>query len=228
VVSLFAMALLSAPGAIDHAFHLWFWLGVSLSFLPGGRPAETATRAYKLSYVTVIAGAQTLMLSFYSLAGFWKIYEGLQALARGVEGNFAPRGLAEQFADRMLVTGTTPLLADFAINNYWLIWPAFVALIYVQFVAGVAAFRPRLHQAWGYTLILFHTGTWVLMEIEFPMHVVLAGLFLVMSPFRPTRFDLWRTLADLPVFGLPFRFTARTSGRAMRPALAWSVPAGDG
>lgn len=227
-VSLFAIALMSAPGAIDHVAHLWFWLGASLCLLPAGRPAAKITCAYKLSYVSAIAGSQMLMLTFYSLAGFWKICEGLEAVARGVEGNFAPRGLAEQFADRMLVTGTNPLLADFAITNYWLIWPAFIALIYIQFVAIFVAFRPRLHQTWGYALILFHTGTWLLMEIDFPMHVVFAALFLVMSPFRPTRFDLRQTLADLPGLGVAFRFTTRATGRAMQPALAGGVPTGDG
>jgi hypothetical protein len=154
------------------------------------------------------------------MAGFWKAYYGVLDILRGMEGNFAPRGLALQLADRMLNTETRPLLADFAIEHYWIVWPAMLALIYVQLVALLAALRPRLHVAWGYLLIAFHVGTGLLMQIFFAKHVLLLMLFFVMSPFRPMHLALVAIIEDLPLFGAVARKLRQASYSARpRPVL---------
>lgn len=71
-----------------------------------------------MAYLSVIAGTQALIRLFYSFAGFWKFFWGLGPLFQGIEGNFAPRGLALQLANRILETGTVPLLGHFVIINY--------------------------------------------------------------------------------------------------------------
>jgi hypothetical protein len=151
-----------------------------------------------MSYLSVIVAAQALVLLFYTLAGLWKVRSGLLALIDGEEGNFAPRGLALQLADRMLLAGTKPLLADAAISYYWLIWPMFIGLMYCQLTAVLTALRPRLHMIWGYLLISFHLATWLLMEINFNEQLLFVGLLFVMSPFQPRLFDFRATLADFP------------------------------
>ena len=143
-----------------------------------------------MSYLTVVRTAKVLFFTFYSLSGFWKGgTDGVQDLFAGLEGNFAPRGFALQLADRIVQTNTTPLLADIAIRNYWLGWPAFLVLIYAQFFALVAVFRPRLHVLWGYLIIGFHVGTGLLMDIFFQQHVMRCYLF-VPLPFRPLQWSL--------------------------------------
>ena len=203
----------NSQGTMDHSYHAWLWLGICLVFLPGLN-TKAPRRAGKMAYLSVIAGAQTLILLFYSFAGFWKFFWGLGPLFQGIEGNFAPRGLAQQLANRILETGTVPLLGHFVITNYWLSYPMFLVLIYMQLVALFVALRPRLHLIWGYGLIVFHMGTWLLMEIYFPVHVLLLGLLFVMSPFRPERWTVREVLYDLPIFGFFIRKLWRTSGSA--------------
>ena len=213
VLFLLTVAIENSQGAMDHAYHAWLWIGICFVFLPRLRSTGALPRVVKMAYLTVIASTQTLILLFYSIAGFWKVFQGLKPLLQGTEGNFAPRGLALQLADRMLTTGTSPLLGDFAVANYWLIWPMFLFLIYVQLVAVLVALRPRLHIAWGYILIIFHIGTWLLMEIEFPEHVLLLGLLFVMSPFRPRQWNFRDVLSDLPGFGLLVRLLGPMQSR---------------
>jgi hypothetical protein len=205
ILCLFVSALENSQGAMGHEFHFWVWIGICLVFLPSVQSSGTLPRTYKMTYLSVIVAVQALILVFYSLAGFWKVRYGLGPLLHGIEGNFAPRGLALQLADRMLETGTSPLLADFVITNYWLIWPMFLALMYIQLVAVLVVLRPRLHVVWGHLLILFHIGTWLLMEIEFTQNVLFLGLLFVMSPFRPREWNFREALSDLPGLGLPVR-----------------------
>ncbi|MEX0923393.1 MAG: hypothetical protein WD489_03665 [Rhodovibrionaceae bacterium] len=212
-----ACTIPNSLGGINHPYHAWFWIGVCFVFLPDVKRGEIS-RHIEMSYLLVISTCQALLLFFYSLAGFWKLVYGLQGLFAGYEGNFSPRGLALTLADRMLQTGTDPLLANFFIVNYWLSWPMFIGVIYIQFVAVLVAFRPRLHALWGYLLIFFHLGTYLLMEIGFSQHVLFLALLFVMSPFRPMQWSLPQVIGDLPIVGLVYRrvltrFAASAPGR---------------
>jgi len=197
VLCLMVVALTNSQGGINHGYHVWLWVGVCFAFLPE-TTLSCESRKLKMSYLSVIVAAQALVLFFYTLAGLWKVRYGLVALINGQEGNFAPRGLALQLADRMLVTGTKPLFAELAISNYWLIWPAFIVIIYCQSSAVLTTLRPRLHTVWGYVLISFHLGTWLLMEIPFPVQMLFVGLLFVMSPFQPQLWNYRKALADFP------------------------------
>ncbi len=208
-------AIASSFGGINHGYHAWIWVAVCFVFLPNG---HNQSRPRRLSYCLTFAAAQGLILTFYSLAGAWKFYYGLQAAMNGVEGNLSPRGLALTLADRVMQTGTEPLLADLLIRNYWLAWPMFLALGYAQLVAALLVFRPRLHVAWGLILIAFHTGTWLLMEIWFTSHVMLLVILMTMSPFRRADWRTWQTLAELPLFGPLFG-----RERLVRPPPAMAV-----
>lgn len=217
--ALFAVAVLQVGavsnsfGGMNHAYHAWFWIGFCLIFLPDAAD-RTGLRAARMGYLMVIATCQALLLSFYSLAGLWKILGGFVAFSMGREGNFSPNGLSLTLADRILQTGTSPLLGRVVIDHTWLSQPMFLILIYIQFVAVAAAFRPRLHVSWGYLIIAFHIGTWLLMEILFIQHVVLLALFLVLSPFAPKTLNLREIAADLPVLG---RFARRLLPPSKKP-----------
>lgn len=194
---LFCLAIPPSIGGTNHGDHAWFWTSLCFVFLPVAR-----NRTGKLIYCQTFAFAQALMLFFYTLAGFWKVRYGVASLVQGVEGNFSPRGLAITLADRIVQTNTEPLLGPFFIDNYLLAWPLFLGLIYAQFVAVAIVFRPSLHIPWGLILIAFHVGTFVLMEISFPNHVLLLLLLLVSSPFARTDWLQWGTLAKVPGAGL--------------------------
>ena len=207
---LFSVALLQVAaaanslGGINHAYHAWFWMSVVLVFLPNAH----GTRADKMAFLSVIAGCQALLLTFYTLAGFQKFGAGAAALQHDLTGNFSSSSLAATLADRMLQTGTQPLLAEFVIDHPWLSQPLFLPIIFIQMMSIIIAFRPRLHLAWGLALIAFHVGTWLLMEILFIQHIALLALFLMASPFAPRKLEWRQALDDIPVAG---------------PALSWVV-----
>ena len=203
VVFLLTATVPNSLGGINHPYHAWFWVSLVLLFLPDGNP-EKFSRAAKLSYCTVILAAQALFLLFYSMSGAWKILFGLIDLGNGQPGNLSPGALSWTLANRILQTGTDPILADLVIDNLWLAWPMFIAVMYFQIVSVIVAFRPRLHVLWGYLLISFHLGTWLLMEIIFVQHILLLIILLVLSPQRRAFSSLSGTLGDLPILGPMF------------------------
>lgn len=206
--ALFALGLFlcgafwSSFGGINHVYHAWAWAAFMLTFLP-----KVHDRASKLTYLLVFATAQGLILSFYSLAGAFKLIWGSVAFFTGRIGNFSPDGFAYTLADRVVQTNTKPLLADTMIAYPLVSFPVFLALIYIQLVAVIVAYRPRLHVIWGLALLGFHIGTWLLMEIASPQHFLVLLALIVFSPFRSDKLIDLAALKELPIFGHIFKLT---------------------
>lgn len=206
----FAVTLLACAavpvslGSVNHNYHEWIWLAFIFVFLPSKLEGNTS-RVTKLSYCLTFAAAQGIILMFYTMAGLWKAMLGLISLIRGVPGNFSPDALAWTLADRMAQTNTEPLLGPFFVENPVIAWPMFMGIIYAQVVSIAIAFRPSLHRVWGWILIAFHTGTFVLMEIAFPTHIVILLLLLIASPFQRDNWTSRENLMHLPIFGWAFR-----------------------
>lgn len=213
VTFLMCAAIPASTGAINHGFHEWFWIAFVFVFLPNAEG-----RRGRLAYSMTFATAQALVLLFYTMAGTWKLLFGMTALMSGRPGNFSPEGLAWTVADRMMQTGTQPLLGPFIIENYWAAMPMFLILLYAQLMSIFVAFRPTLHIIWGGLLIAFHTGTFLLMEIAFPTHIAILMLFFVMSPFQRSDWFAPQTLLKLPLLGNLLDIAARLSIPAMRRA----------
>jgi len=206
VLFLMACTVPNSFSGINHPYHAWFWVSFLLIFLPsgsGGEP-ENPSRRHMMAFATSVFTVQMTLFLFYSMSGVWKVFYGIRAVVKGQDGAFSLGGLAYNLADRVLQTNTSPLLVDFVIENYLLAWIGFLGVMYVQATALIAAFRPRLHVLWGALIVLFHLGTWLLMEIIFNFHVLLLAIFFLYSPFRPARFNLRDTLADVPFLGTLF------------------------
>ena len=200
---LLSATLTNSYAGINHPYHAWFWISFVFVFLPSHAHAvsDHNVRTRKMSYLTVLVAAQAMLLYFYTLSGTWKIIHGIGAINEGLDGIFSLGGLSHNLANRVLQTNSTPLLAEFAIENFAVSWLGVMAVLYIQFTAVIAAFRPRLHLWWGLTIVMFHFGTWLLMGIVFSAHVLLLLLLFVISPFRPAVFDPGKTVLDLPVIG---------------------------
>lgn len=190
-------------GAINHGYHMGFWISFCLIFLPDGKASDLlASRVRRMQFLTIFSMTQALILLFYSLAGAYKVAAAVISLTRGHFSAFAPEAMANTLAFRMLQSNSDALLAPFIIENHWIGWPLYLGLYYVQFVAILIAFRPQLHVAWGVFLIGFHVGTLIFMEISFSHHVLYLALLFVLSPFVIVPFN-WRIAArQLPIFGL--------------------------
>ena len=132
-----------------------------------------------------------MFLLSYSMAGSLKLVAGIKSLVAGEMGNFSLLGFSSLLADRMVQGRGSTILGEFFVDNPYFGFPIFVALIFLQAFSFPVAFFPRLHRVCGLTLIGFHLGTGLLMDIFFTTHILWAALFLVCSPFRIDR-GTWR------------------------------------
>ena len=155
-------------GAVNHNLHEWLWIGFCFIFLPNGDASATSrSRADRFSYLAVISMAQGLILLFYTLSGFYKVKFATLALLSDKVGGFSPEAMALTLANRSIQTNTDPVWAPFIIENYWIGWPLYLGLYYVELVSIMIFLRPELHRIWGVFLIAFHFGTFLFMEITF-------------------------------------------------------------
>jgi hypothetical protein len=206
-------------GAINHGDHEWFWLSVCFWFLPTGRlDAVRATRSARLRFLTGFALAQGLILLFYTLSGIYKTYFALAASAAGQAGGFSPDAMAITLAWQSIQSGVEPMWAGPIIDYPLLGWPLYLTLYYIELVAVVVFFRPRLQQAWGVMLIAFHFGTLLFMDLAFPKHVLINGLLFVMTPFALGHRHEWAVLKELPLLGRIPRLFRKSDRRAVSPS----------
>lgn len=196
-------ALLNSFGGISHGYHEWIWLSfVFLVFLPAGdQNTLGASRTLRFGAIGAVVYAQALILLFYTMSGAFKVFIGLLFHSIGATSVFSIDAMAIQLADRSTQTGTTPLLAPLIIDNPVLGWPLYTGLVLLELFAIVFLFRPQLHRFVGTCLIAFHFGTYLFMEIIFPLHVLINGLLFLMSPFAPRHVTVGDMVRALPVVG---------------------------
>ena len=198
-------ALQNSWGSMSHGTHEWFWIAALFVFLPDASKDDILrSRVLRVQVLNTFAGAMALILLFYTMSGYYKVFDAVVHLIRGEFSGFSPAAMAHTLAWRTMQTDTTPLLAGYIIDNPVLGWPLYVGLYYIELVAIMIFFRPSLHRAWGVLLMLFHFGTILFMDIPFPTHVLFCAMLFVLSPFAPEKEDLGRSLSDLPMLGWMF------------------------
>ncbi|MEM8947828.1 MAG: hypothetical protein AAGC99_00685 [Pseudomonadota bacterium] len=190
-------------GSINHGNHYWIWTGFCFCFLPAGNQRSLgASIIGRYRYLLVFAYTQGLILLFYSMSGFWKVAAGIEALIDGRIGAFHPEALATIVAAKMIQLDKPTILGPWLTDNAWAGWPAYMFVIYVELFALFAWLRPGLHRVFGLALACFHVGTFLLLGISFPKHVLILTILLIWSPFIPDRQGFYATLVSLPGFGL--------------------------
>jgi hypothetical protein len=192
------MAFVNGFDKIGADLHMWFFVSAILILLPRG-PWTARRVADRQYFITVIWTCQFIVLFFYTLTGFWKVYTALDALAAGKINGFSLSGFSYIIGYAMLRTKYDTVLGDFLTRNVLAGWAMYCGTMFLEGFSVIAAFRPRLQRFWGLGLILFHIGTQLAMGFTFPKNVVLLALFLVASPFAPDRIVVKDTLLDLPV-----------------------------
>lgn len=193
-------------GSINHGNHYWIWTAFCFSFLPSGdQRTLRRSAACRYRYLLVFSYTQGLILLFYNMSGFWKVAAGIEALILGKVGTFHPEALATIAAAKMIQTDRETLFGPWLAENPLVGWPIYMLIVYVELVAILVWLRPRLHPVFGLTLASFHFGTFMLLGISFPKHVLILTLLLVWSPFIPDRMTFSEMLASLPGMGLFLR-----------------------
>ena len=193
------MAFVNGFDKINHDLHAWLFVGVVLVLLPRG-PWDSSRRAsHRQYFLVVFSTAQFVMLLFYTLTGFWKVYTATRDFAAGTMGGFNLSGFSYIVANRLVQTSQSAVLGNFFVHHELYGWALFCGTMYLETFSVIIAFRPRLQRAWGFGLILFHVGTQLAMGFTFFENIVLVGLLLVCSPFAPEHVDVRATVLDLPV-----------------------------
>jgi hypothetical protein len=193
------MAFINGFDKINHDFHAWLFVSLVLILLPKGPWVSSRRTADRQYFLVVFATAQFVMLLFYTLTGFWKVYGATTDFAAGRIGGFNFSGFSYIVANRLVQTSQVAVLGDFFVKHEVYGWALFVGTMYLESFSVIITFRPRLQRVWGFGLILFHVGTQLAMGFTFAGNIVLLGLFFICSPFAPERVDIRATLLDLPV-----------------------------
>ena len=197
------VALSNSYGSINHSTHILLYVSFALLFLPRRERSQPQTRRALLACLNVFWLIQIILLLPYTLSGFWKIWYGRPDL-------LSPDALTRILLNRLLAEADDiPPLLPFVSQHDLFTYAMWLLTIYIEIFAILVVFRPHLHRLFGVILMLFHiTSDW-LMNIAFPNHIVLLGLFLVFSPLAPARLSLSGLTQSLPIIGIPFRAVKR-------------------
>ena len=197
------VALSNSYGSINHGTHILLYVSFALLFLPRCKRNQPQTRRDMLACLNVFWLIQIFLLLPYTLSGFWKIWYGRLEL-------LSPDALTRILLNRLLAEADDiPPLLPFVSQHDLLTYAMWLLTIYIEIFALLVVFRPHLHRPFGVVLMLFHiTSAW-LMNIAFSNHIILLGLFLVLSPLAPARLSLSGLMQSLPIIGVPFRAVKR-------------------
>lgn len=196
------LALNYSFGKISHGTHIWLWVAFVFIFLPDLRLGGRApTRMEKRQHTYFVWAAQAVVLSFYTLSGSLKVGHGVYQALAGQLSLFSPDALASNIAFRVGKTEHATLLGEFLVDHSPLGMPLFLGAVYLEFAAALAIFRPQWHRIWGFGLIGMHCGIGFAMGIWNWSNLLVIGLLLVNSPFRPERYNLGDLARTAPLLG---------------------------
>lgn len=185
-------------GKINHSQHGWLWVSAFMIFLPTARKWDVRSSRSRQAVLGSFWSAQVIVLFFYTLTGLWKLYFAVVDLTTDRMSAFELPGFALITANRILATNQETLLGEFLVENHVIGWALFNGTMYLETVALLIAFRPRLHRLFGAGLIMFHIGTLVAMGFTFTENIALVGLLFLCSPFAPEQQRPVDVLLDLP------------------------------
>jgi hypothetical protein len=218
------MAFINGFDKVNHNMHGWLFVSVILVLLPSGR-WERRRVADRQMFLSVLWVATLVVLLFYGLTGFWKIYAATKALVDGGHSGFGFSGFSYIVGARIIQTNQDTVLGHFFTYHELPGWFLYIGTMYLELFSVLAAFRPRLHRIWGVALIAFHFGTQLAMGFTFGPNIVLVGLLLVCSPFAPDRVKIKEAILDLPILYFLSRRVADIRARRVRQPPAGVDPA---
>lgn len=217
------IALRNSYGSINHGNYFYLYVSFALLFLPARTKATLSARGGTLSCLAVLWLTQSFLLLPYTLSGLWKIWDG------GLE-LFSSDSMVRILLNRAMddTDSIAPLLPLVAQHNL-VAQSMLLITVYVELFAILAVFRPHLLRPFGVVLILFHVGSYWIMDISFAANVLMIGLFVVLSPTAPSRFSLAGLVQSLPLIGIPFRawIRLRSATEEFSVTQAWLVYDGE-
>lgn len=193
----------SSFGGVNHHLHIWFWVSVMLAMMPVG-PLSQQLRSFTTRHVFLSAyfAAMALVAFFYTQSGLHKARFGI-IWDEGAMSSFHPDALTYLATNRWLHNAYPTVLQDLYMENRWIGWPGHLFVVYIELFALLALFRPEMHRLFGFLLMSFHMGVWLLLGIPFPYQPMTLAMLFVWSPFAalPRHGGLGAWLRSLPLFG---------------------------
>jgi hypothetical protein len=221
-VATYAAGTVSGFGRVNHSLHAWLFVAVILVFLPGDRWRRRRSADFAHRTLSVVWACQLALLLVYTLSGVWKVAYATVALVTSKTSGFEPDGFSLIVMATLVTESKDTVVGDFFARNELVGWVTFMGAYYLETASLLVLMRPRLHRVWGVALIVFHIGTGLAMDIAFVDQAIVAGLFLVLSPFAPDVASWRAAVRDLPgVFVVSRAFDRRRPAsplpRAARP-----------
>ncbi|MEX2090535.1 MAG: hypothetical protein WD989_00145 [Candidatus Paceibacterota bacterium] len=195
-------ALESSFGQPTHQWYLFVFVSLLFIFIPDvWKKGKEVSIGAKKNLLLVFWSAQAITFLSYSMSGLGKFLGAYYQYSIGQIHGFSPHAFAYQIADWLPKIQADPVLGSFIINHPLVGWPFYAGIHFVMFFALWAAFRPSLQKLWAFSLILFHVGTYVTMDISFAPPIILLILLFMNSPFLRPETTVKDTVRDFPVVG---------------------------
>lgn len=192
----------SSFGQPNHQWYLFLYVSLLFVFLPDiWKKGKEVTTEAKKKLLLVFWAAQAVTLLTYSMSGLGKFLGVYYQYAAGQIHGLSPNAFAYQIANWLPKLQVNPLLGSYLIDHSFIGWPFYAGIHFVMFFAVWAAFRPSLQRFWAFSLILFHIGTYITMDISFTPPIILLILLFFNSPFVKPETTAKDTIYDLPVMG---------------------------
>lgn len=130
---------------------------------PGpGEPGHTEPSA---AYGFPLTVASLAMVTTYVIAGVAKLrYGGIEWL----DGDTLRNHIAYSAARLDIIGGTPPILAEFVVEQAWILTPAAVIAVAIELAAPVVFIGRRWRNAWVAAAWLMHIGILLTMSVGFP------------------------------------------------------------
>ncbi len=187
------LSLVSSFGSVDHYLHLLVTTSLLLIILPNEN-----SKTYKVDLLKVIFGIQTIILSIYSISGFYKLLGIVKQLKWGVTSALSPTGLTLQSTKTSYFSGNEYFFQSLLVDHqgYWI--PILhISGYLVEFLSIFILFRIKLHRIWGLALVLFHLGIALTVGPDFSIHLIPIAIFIMFSPFGSKQYDLYDDIKSI-------------------------------
>jgi hypothetical protein len=190
----------SSFGQPNHQWYLFLFVSLFFVFLPDvWKRDKEASFEDKKKLLMVFWGAQAITMLTYFMSGLGKFLGVYYQYMAGQIHGLSPNAFAYQIANWLPKLQVDPVLGEFFINHPLLGWPLYAGIHFVMILSPLVLFRPQLQKLWAVSLILFHVGTYVAMDISFTPPVMLLILLFFNSPFVKPGTTLYSSLFPVRV-----------------------------
>ena len=177
------LSLISSFGKIDHYMHLVVIVEFMLIFLPGPGGETSPVKTLR-----IVFGIQSMILLTYFVSGAFKILGIVTQEIGGQPSALSPVAFSEHVARTIFTTNEPTFFSSVILDHQsWLATTILLSGYLIEVCSIFIIFCPDLQRIWGFILLIFHSAILMTIGPDFTIQMLVAGIFLVFSPFTSTR-----------------------------------------